>query len=258
MKVLAVYAHPNPKSFNHAVLERFTAGLRDAGHTSEVVDLYAIRFNPVYGLKDFPSWVTPETPLPILESMNLRQVILDSCKNPVQRLLAKRWLRDKDLPALAREIRKAMPRDAVEQQRKVAEADGLAFIFPVYFVGFPAIMKGWIERVFTLGFAYELSAAGWAGDVEGRIPLLKHQKALIINTTIFDQKSYQAGFEQAMSRLMDDWCLTYPGIKNVEHVFFYAMHDFDVAKRQGYLERAYRLGKEFEPSLTPLVVGERH
>lgn len=249
MKVLTVYAHPNPKSFNHAVLERFTAGLRDAGHTSEVVDLYAIGFNPVCDLKDSPSWITADTPLPVLEGMNLKQLVLDSCKNPFQRFLARRWLRGKDLTTVAGAIRKGMPRDVIEQQMKVANADGLAFISPVYFVGFPAILKGWIERVFTLGFAFELSAEGWAGDVDGRIPLLKHQKALIINTTIFGQGSYQRGIEQAMTRLMDDWCLQFPGVKNVEHVYFYAMHDFDAAKRQRYLEQAYQLGKEFAPSL---------
>lgn len=31
MKVLTVYAHPHPKSFCHAVLQRFTEGLQDAG-----------------------------------------------------------------------------------------------------------------------------------------------------------------------------------------------------------------------------------
>ena len=46
MKVLTVYAHHDPHSFCHGVLERFTAGLADAGHTSEVVDLYAIKFDP--------------------------------------------------------------------------------------------------------------------------------------------------------------------------------------------------------------------
>ena len=34
MKVLTVYAHPDPHSFCHGVLERFTAGLREAGHES--------------------------------------------------------------------------------------------------------------------------------------------------------------------------------------------------------------------------------
>ena len=41
MRVLTVYAHPNPASFCHALLDRFTQGLTDAGHTSEVVDLHA-------------------------------------------------------------------------------------------------------------------------------------------------------------------------------------------------------------------------
>ena len=245
MRVLTIYAHPNPKSFNHAVLERFTEGLRDAGHENEVVDLYAIKFNPVYDEKDYPSWTTPEIPLPVLERAQLPQAILDSCKNPLQRFLAARWLRGKDLPTIARAIRARMPRDAVEQQQKVASSDALAFIAPVYFVGFPAILKGWIERVFTLGFAYELNLQGWEGDVEGRIPLLKHQKALVISTTIFDERSYNTGIKQSMCRLIDDWCLRYPGIENVEHVYFHAMYDFDTEKKLRYLEEAYRLGREF-------------
>lgn len=31
MRVLTVYAHPNPKSFCHAILEQFTKGLAEAG-----------------------------------------------------------------------------------------------------------------------------------------------------------------------------------------------------------------------------------
>ena len=38
MKVLTVFAHPNPKSFCRAILEQFTRGLEEADHTSEVVD----------------------------------------------------------------------------------------------------------------------------------------------------------------------------------------------------------------------------
>jgi NAD(P)H dehydrogenase (quinone) len=55
--VLAVYAHPSPKSFCQAVLLQFTKGLEAAGHTSEVVDLYAIGFDPVFRTQDFASYV---------------------------------------------------------------------------------------------------------------------------------------------------------------------------------------------------------
>lgn len=61
------------------------------------------------------------------------------------------------------------PRDVAEQQAKVAQADALAFVAPVYFVGFPAILKGWIERVFSLGFAFGMTADAWRGDVGGLI-----------------------------------------------------------------------------------------
>ena len=55
MKVLTVFAHPGRKSFCHAVLERFDAGLQDAGHTNEVMDLYAIGFDPVLRERDNPN-----------------------------------------------------------------------------------------------------------------------------------------------------------------------------------------------------------
>jgi len=35
MKILTVYAHPDPKSFCHVVLQQFTKGLEAAGHTND-------------------------------------------------------------------------------------------------------------------------------------------------------------------------------------------------------------------------------
>jgi NAD(P)H dehydrogenase (quinone) len=62
MKVLTVYAHHDPRSFCHGVLEHFTAGLRDAGHTSEVIDLYAIGFDPVFRARDVASYTAGDIP----------------------------------------------------------------------------------------------------------------------------------------------------------------------------------------------------
>lgn len=49
MKVLTIDAHHDPRSFCHAVLERFDAGPRDAGQATETVDLHAIGFDAVHG-----------------------------------------------------------------------------------------------------------------------------------------------------------------------------------------------------------------
>ena len=245
MKVLTVIANPNPKSFCHAVLGQFTKGLEQAGHTSEVVDLYAIHFNPVFRTQDFASYVHESMPLEILDSMNLKQRVLDSAGGPLQRLIAVLWLRGKDSPAVARFIHAQRPRDVRVQWEKVKNAQGLAFIAPVYWCHFPAIMKGWFERVFAYGDAYGLTPQGWCGEMKGRVPLLQHEKALIINTTLFSEKDYKSSLEAPMTHIIDDWGLRYPGIKKVEHVYFYQVPVSDAETRRGYLERAYELGRDF-------------
>lgn len=52
MNTLIVYAHPNPKSFNHAVLETVDEALRAQGHETRIRDLYALGFQPVLGEAD--------------------------------------------------------------------------------------------------------------------------------------------------------------------------------------------------------------
>jgi len=245
MKVLTVFAHPNRKSFCRAILEQFTKGLEDAGHTSEVVDLYAIRFDPVFRTQDFASYVHESMPLEILDEMNLKQHVLDSAGGPIQRLIASLWLRDKDSQAVAKFIHEHRPKDVIAQWEKVKNAQGLAFIAPVYWCHFPAIMKGWFERVFSYGDAYALTPEGWRGEVKGRVPLLHHDKALVINTTLFSEEDYKAGLEAPMKWIIDDWGLRYPGVKKVEHVYFYRVSATDDETRRGYLERAYKLGKDF-------------
>lgn len=246
MKILTVYAHHNPKSFCHAVLEKFSAGLKDAGHANDVIDLYAINFDPVLSAKDAPNWMDESLPEEMLERMNLKNGLLENAGGPVRRFFVRRQIGNKDSGSIVKMLRQQYrPKDVLEQQEKVARADALAFISPVYFVGFPAILKGWIERVFTLGFAFGLRPEGWKGDLGGRIPLLKHKKALIISTTLFNEEAYRSGLAEAMKQLIDDFGFTYPGIERVEHVYFYAVHGADDRTRQMYLERAYLLGKVF-------------
>jgi NAD(P)H dehydrogenase (quinone) len=240
MNILTVYANPNPRSFCHAILKSFTQGLSDAGHSYEIVDLYAMKFNPVLSVRDFSNWIGADTPVNILKSM-----LLHNSGGPIQRFFAERWLRNKDSKAIARLVRWLRPRDVVKQQQKVAGAQGLAIIYPVWFVGMPAILKGWIERVFTYGFAFSLAQEGWKGDIGGRIPLFKHEKALLISTTLFDEQSYNNGLRDAMNRLTDDFGFRYPGVKQVAHVYFYSVGAVGAEARRGYLQEAYRLGKEY-------------
>jgi NAD(P)H dehydrogenase (quinone) len=247
MKVMTVIANPSPKSFCHAILEQFSRGLADAGHTNNVVDLYAINFDPVFRRDDFASYVHESMPPEILEAMNLKQHVLDSAGNPVMRFGASLWLRNKTPVEIASFIHSHRPKDVVAQWEKLNNAQGLAFISPVYWLHFPAILKGWFERVFSYGDAYALTLDGWQGHARGRVPLMKQEKALIINTTLFSEEDYKAAWQAPMTRIIDDWGLRYPGINKVEHVFFYRVAVADADTLRGYLERAYQFGKEFAP-----------
>lgn len=246
MQVLTVFAHPGSRSFCHAVLERFDAGLREAGHANEIVDLYAIGFDPVLRPADTPSWLTETIPDDMLDRMRLRDTLLAEAGGPLRRLALQRVLGDRDARGIIRLLRERyQSKDVLEQQRKVARAEALAFIAPVHFLSFPAMLKGWLDRVWTPGFAYDLTEAAWRGDIDGRRPKLTHRKALILQTTIFDRRAYDAGLRDAMRTVIDEFTLTYPGIRHVEHEFFYAVHGADDATRRGYLDRAHALGRQF-------------
>jgi NAD(P)H dehydrogenase (quinone) len=154
-------------------------------------------------------------------------------------------IRDKSDADVLKLIARHRPKDVLTYQKKVAWAEGIAIIAPVFWMGFPAILKGWIDRVFSYGFAYSLSENGWKGEVNGRVPLLKHRKALVMMTTFFTEDHYGAGFEAAMQLTIDDWTFRYPGIQAVEHEYFYAVRAADDDVRKAYLDRAFLLGQSY-------------
>ena len=45
--------------------------------------------------------------------------------------------------------------------------------------------------------------------------------------------------------LLDEFAQRYPGIRTVQHEYFYAVNMADDKTRQSYVGRAYLLGKEF-------------
>ena len=61
------------------------------------------------------------------------------------------------------------------EQSKIADADVLLLVHPVWWFYGPAILKGWFDRVFTTGFAFRMSETGPEG-------LLSDKKALVVQT----------------------------------------------------------------------------
>ena len=247
MKVLIIYAHPNPKSFTKAILDNFVRGLKEAGHKYEVVDLYKIKFNPIFQDMDFAFFVDKDMPKDLFQQMDLKASIIDMAGGPLNRFIAKRYIKNKTDDELINLISSQKSKDVLVQQKKVTEADVLVFITQVFWMHFPALVKGWMERVLTYGFAYKLNVNGWKGDPDGRIPLLKIKKAVIMHPTFFNEKVYrEKGFKASMEKLIDDWSLKYPGIEKVDHIYFHSILSVSPETRKQYLEIAYLKGKELK------------
>lgn len=49
------------------------------------------------------------------------------------------------------------PADVVAEQQRIDRAEHLILVFPMYWWSMPALLKGWIDRVFVSGWAYEFT-----------------------------------------------------------------------------------------------------
>lgn len=73
---------------------------------------------------------------------------------------------------LALHLREAAPApDVAAEHARLDRADALVLVFPVYWWSFPGMLKGWIDRVFTNGWAYEEVAGGKTVKKLGRLPV---------------------------------------------------------------------------------------
>lgn len=48
-----------------------------------------------------------------------------------------------------------VPPDILSEQNRVARADTICLVFPLFWFSMPAMMKGWMDRVWTYGWAYD-------------------------------------------------------------------------------------------------------
>ncbi|TBV01820.1 NAD(P)H-dependent oxidoreductase [Phytopseudomonas dryadis] len=49
------------------------------------------------------------------------------------------------------------PADVAAEQARIERADALVLVYPVYWWSMPALLKGWIDRVFSNGWAFDFS-----------------------------------------------------------------------------------------------------
>lgn len=132
------------------------------------------------------------------------------------------------------------PADIKEEQDHIRWADVVTLIAPVWWFGMPAILKGYIDRVFSMGFAYKFGANGPEG-------LLTDKKAFMISTTGGPEQNYiQMGMDEALLHTMDIGTFEFCGMKMLGHKFFYAVPTVDDAARKAMLAEAETLLESYK------------
>jgi NAD(P)H dehydrogenase (quinone) len=140
-----------------------------------------------------------------------------------------------------------VPEEIASMHRRVEKADRLAFVFPVYWWSMPAMMKGWIERVFTGGWAYQF---GDGVDDRGKHPptsLLGNVPTTLIGIAGASQRTYEKyGYAQAMRTQIDVGIFAYCGITDVEsHLIYDAEGDHNAPIREQGLQQAHDIASAF-------------
>lgn len=155
MKILIVYAHPEPSSFNFALKERAVQVLTDQKHQVKISDLYSMNFKAIADWNDFTS---ADTNIPKQYTVKQRDAFL---------------------------MHELAP-DILQEQEKILWSDVVIFQFPLWWFTTPAILTGWFDRVLTAGFAYDKDQFLETG-------LLKPRKAMLSITTHASASDYQIG-----------------------------------------------------------------
>ncbi|MFC1725938.1 NAD(P)H-dependent oxidoreductase [candidate division KSB1 bacterium] len=134
-----------------------------------------------------------------------------------------------------------LPDDVIAEQRKIAKADALVFIYPVWWSDCPAKLKGWFDRVWTYGYAYTYDEDG--GHAKSKINI---DKALVICPAGHTEDYLEEiGIAESMRRIMLGDRLSGVGIKEVKMEILGGQVFNDNTIRKKNLEKAYQLGKSF-------------
>ena len=188
MRVLVVYAHPNPASFCHALLRRVESALDEAGHEVRVKDLYAEGFNPVLSAAE-------------LGALNDGRV----------------------------------PEVIAHEQAALAWAEALVFIYPLWWFGTPAILKGWFDKTLTHGFAFEYGPGGQRG-------LLAARRALVLIAAGSGESEFESmQAKELLTRPVADGTLRFCGVDEVRAKVFYSVPGVTQEARALMLEEAAAL-----------------
>lgn len=218
MRIFIVHAHHEPASFNAAMTRTARDALTGDGHRVIISDLHAMGFDPVSDRRNFTSVANPER------------------------------LKQQDEEALASRTNGYTP-DLQAEMDKLAWCDLLIFQFPLWWLGPPAILKGWIDRVFAVGRSY--GGGRWFDT-----GLLRGKQALCSLTvggpkTMYEPGGHYAPVDQILYPLHHG-LLGFTGFTVLEPFVVYGPNRMSYLERQEQLAQYRARLMSFDPARAPI------
>jgi NAD(P)H dehydrogenase (quinone) len=123
-----------------------------------------------------------------------------------------------------------VPGDIAIEQDHVRWADQLTFLYPIWWSRMPSIAEGYIDRVFSKGFAYDETATGPVG-------LLPGKKVFIINTLGAPLEVVESsGGIKSMEQIIDSGTFRFCAMEMVGHKYFGSVPTVTDEERKKMLE----------------------
>ncbi len=134
---------------------------------------------------------------------------------------------------------KPMPADVQREQARVEWSDAMVFIFPFWWWSLPAMLKGWIDRVMSYGWA-------WIDPAKPDAGYLKDRKLLVLTTAGASARALaKRGYDTAFHTQLNVGICEYCGFKDVTNHMFCEIDGSTEDIRKRYLEKAGELARKF-------------
>lgn len=129
----------------------------------------------------------------------------------------------------------APPADVAAEQRRIDAADRLVIVFPIYWWSMPGLLKGWIDRVFSNGWAFDFSPQS------GLTKKLQRLQVNLVGIGGSDAPTFERhGYATAMRTQIDHGIFDYCGARVVGSEL---LLDTETSDPAPHLERADAIGR---------------
>ncbi|MBS7022266.1 MAG: NAD(P)H-dependent oxidoreductase [Haemophilus parainfluenzae] len=125
-----------------------------------------------------------------------------------------------------------IPAEIQQEHEFIRQADLITMVYPLWWMGFPAMLKGYLDRVLSHGFAYKTENGESKGLLQGKVM----QQFITIGSSVAKYQEY--GVDKSLNHCLINGLFNYCGIENVDYTLFGDIHIIDDAARQAMLDEA--------------------